>query len=735
MTTGGLPSNRRYKYVYFWVDHHSQFVYTTMHETKKAGELLRSKQEFEEYAAKFGVNIRNIRADNGVYAAKIIQDSCLKKQQNLTFCAVGAHWQNGIAERFIGSIVQRARTILLHAMAKRPSVITEKMWPFALRHMIAFHNASIRRDKNAIPYQLFTGQDAPWTLKDFRVFGPPAYVLHKRLQDGDHFSKWKARSWQGAYVRPSTCHASNVPLIYNPATTHVFPQFHVVHDEAFTSLTHLATDTMNELRDKLYKKTLWSHPSKHPDSTESYHFDSFWDDPPLSPKPEGRGRKRSHSTPVQLPSLHTDPHLPTQNITRSIRPTSPRHPEPEGVTTRSIQTVLPSSDLNPAVSAAGAFIDSPTRPITGTSTTKGTVPVSEGVSPHIEPNAVSAQHRSLDNNDSAVSVDNSAKFRAQYAIYHGTTDFRIYKQQRGINGNIYVACPNNQHSLMHSAAPDMDQKLPHVFSTFIDLPVLYTEASIQSFLAMNNKEDTLTQSQMLRSADSQDFIAAQIPEIRGLEKMQVFQYKNISELPPRAKLLSSIWSYRRKRRPNGELVKHKARICVDGSQQQYGHDYWETYAPVVSWSTVRLVLLLSTILNLKSRQVDYTQAFPQAELTDPVFMRLPQGWYLATDGTLQPHEDPKYNDTSHFIQLKRILYGCKQAARNWFQYLNQGLLGEGFIQSKIDPCLYLRSDCIMVVYNDDCLIFSRDDSIIDDLVNNLSKTFLLEDQGTVHKTI
>jgi hypothetical protein len=70
------------------------------------------------------------------------------------------------------------------------------------------------------------------------------------------------------------------------------------------------------------------------------------------------------------------------------------------------------------------------------------------------------------------------------------------------------------------------------------------------------------------------------------------------------------------------------RLCVDGSQQQHERDFWETYAPVVSWSTVHLVLLLSSILNPKSRQVDYTQAFPQAELSDPVFMRMPQGWYL-----------------------------------------------------------------------------------------------------------
>jgi hypothetical protein len=40
---------------------------------------------------------------------------------------------------------------------------------------------------------------------------------------------------------------------------------------------------------------------------------------------------------------------------------------------------------------------------------------------------------------------------------------------------------------------------------------------------MNNQEDTLTQSQMLWTSDHNHFIVAPIPEIRGLEKMGVFQ--------------------------------------------------------------------------------------------------------------------------------------------------------------------------------------------------------------------
>jgi len=171
---------------------------------------------------------------------------------------------------------------------------------------------------------------------------------------------------------------------------------------------------------------------------------------------------------------------------------------------------------------------------------------------------------------------------------------------------------------------------------------------------------------------------------------------------------------------------------VDGSQQLYGRDYWETYAPVVSWSTVRLLLLLTTILNLKSRQIDYTQAFPQALLEDPVYMRMPQGWHADSQGNIVQHPDPKFNDTKHYIRLKRNLYGCRQAARNWFSYLTKGLIANGFRQSAHEPCLYLRNDCIMMVYTDDCLIFARDDSTIDTLIKSLNETYLLEDQGTVN---
>jgi hypothetical protein len=158
MTTGGLPTSKHFKYCSFWVDHFSRFIYVTFYDSKKAEELAQSKLEFEDFASRFQVRLKSIPADNGVYRACSFQDACQRNQQRLTFCAVGMHWQNGIAEQFIGSITQQARTILLHAMARWPQVVFEDMWPFAIPHAVTLHNCSVHKDKPSSPFELFTGQ-------------------------------------------------------------------------------------------------------------------------------------------------------------------------------------------------------------------------------------------------------------------------------------------------------------------------------------------------------------------------------------------------------------------------------------------------------------------------------------------------------------------------------------------------------------------------------------------------
>ena len=54
------------------------------------------------------------------------------------------------------------------------------------------------------------------------------------------------------------------------------------------------------------------------------------------------------------------------------------------------------------------------------------------------------------------------------------------------------------------------------------------------------------------------------------------------------------------------MRKLKARLCAGGHRQIEGVDYFETYAPVVNWNTVHLLLIIAAQMELATRQVDAT---------------------------------------------------------------------------------------------------------------------------------
>ena len=64
-----------------------------------------------------------------------------------------------------------------------------------------------------------------------------------------------------------------------------------------------------------------------------------------------------------------------------------------------------------------------------------------------------------------------------------------------------------------------------------------------------------------------------------------------------------------KRDPAGEIKKHKARFCVRGDKQIEGVDYVDSYAPVVSWSTVRIMFSLTMKQGWATRQVAFSSLF------------------------------------------------------------------------------------------------------------------------------
>ena len=102
-----------------------------------------------------------------------------------------------------------------------------------------------------------------------------------------------------------------------------------------------------------------------------------------------------------------------------------------------------------------------------------------------------------------------------------------------------------------------------------------------------------------------------------------------NQVSPGTRTVMSIWSFKRKRFLNGTLNKHKARICVDRGMQTWGLNYWETYAPVVKWASVRLLMTIAKIHDLPSKGIDFVLAFTQTDLEVSVYMEIPMVVYLS----------------------------------------------------------------------------------------------------------
>ena len=125
------------------------------------------------------------------------------------------------------------------------------------------------------------------------------------------------------------------------------------------------------------------------------------------------------------------------------------------------------------------------------------------------------------------------------------------------------------------------------------------------------------------------------------------------------------------------ITKHKARLVAKGCSQIPGIDFVETFAPVMRLETFRLLIALTTKLELVIHVVDVVGAYLNGTLDEVIFM-------------MQP---PEYdNGTGRVWQLLWSLYRLKQAGWAWNKELNQTFLKMGFTRLFSDQCVYRSAD-------------------------------------------
>ncbi|GJY73247.1 ribonuclease H-like domain-containing protein [Tanacetum coccineum] len=173
--------------------------------------------------------------------------------------------------------------------------------------------------------------------------------------------------------------------------------------------------------------------------------------------------------------------------------------------------------------------------------------------------------------------------------------------------------------------------------------------------------------------------------------------------PSDVNLVRSMWLFKHKFHADGTLSHYKARLVANGSNQQHGVDFDETFSPVVKPATIRTVLSLAVSRQWPIHQLDVKNAFLNGDLSETVYMHQPPGFV-----------DSRY--PNHVCLLQRSLYGLKQAPHAWFQRF------AGSSGCLIPPLIYV----------DDIILTTSSPVLLQQIVDSLHKEFDMTDLGALN---
>ena len=702
-----------------FVDHATQYVSIHNQVSLKVGETLRSKHAFERTLKAFGHTVQSYRADNVPFNSDGFRHDIEVQDQTIDFSGVGAHHQNGVSERTIQTVTMWARALLLHALIHWPDQANLRLWPFALQHAAYLYNHMPNQRSLLSPMELLSGcKDDHTRLQRSHVWGCPVYVLDPKLQDGKKLPKWNPRARRGQYLGQSPEHSSTIGDVLNLRTGWVSPQYHVVYDDQFTTVPNAESGGLLDLpsfSEHSWTQIVTAGLERHIDSIEfdgsgcrrlpELHND-WLTDLEIRLREHQRYDRRQRHERRQLRHPHPPPQAPRGGLPAEI-PNTPNQQEPIDVAEAApnipdeddfVAGDIPGSDEEnndelslPDIPVANDEVDILPPPL---AVDQPAVRPIDALEPPLGRGARRPKPNPRFFDDSTwINYNGKSKFHLE----------QLNKQRLNmLNWARMISTLESTEFKKMWKTSDID---PDGECHWMHPMILAAKA---------NSEDNPTWDQAMSGPLADGYWKAAQTEIETLERKHAW---DVVDRTPDMNVLPSTWAFKCKRFPNGDVRKLKGRLCVRGDKQVQDVDFFETFAPVVSWNTVRLMLIMSLIMGLATKQVDYTAAFVQAPIDEDVFVEMPRGFS-------QPRK---------VLKLKRSLYGLKQSPRNFFQFLKGNLERIGFRNNQdIDPCLFISDKCIVLVYVDDTLFYAPRQEYIDEAIEKLRGTGMeLEPEDSV----
>lgn len=685
-TKGKERDSQQYVGGTIFVDHASGLIFTSHQPTLGSSDTIRSVAKLEQFFSEHDVKLKRFHTDNGVFTTNEFKQHLTDNEYQLTLSGVGAHHQNGIAERAIQTVVWKARTMMIHLQIHWPEHFQANLWTFALNYATWLHNHTPTHDLGFAPIELFSGTRLHChDLRRTRVFGCPTYVLDPRLQDGFKIPKWEPRARLGQFLGFSSSHSTTIGLIRNLRTGFISPQYHTVFDEKFLSVS-----------------------SARPSILESQEF---WSDLFLNHRDHYLEDNTDLST---IPTLHPD--WLTIDEINAMAPSAPPIAQIQPVPIP--QPVLVNAEPNEQIEEVFNDPIVPRQLFPTDDDVEDNVNQQETDNVPTNPN----ENQNKPNDRPRRERNKNPKYFSDQWINVGscfrnrsTVPSLLLSEPAAFLIKLeldkyYIPIEEKYTSLLHRIDPYTDEDV---------------HGEMGFFTQMNNSDfPTLREILNMQDKDEQElWYQAMDDELNALfDKNTFIKVDRSVATSKNAEIVGTTWVFRRKRKPDGTVTKLKARLVVRGDQQKtVGRTVDETYAPVVEWSTVRLLLTLAVTRNLCTTQIDFKNAFVQSTLPEPIYVELPPGGY-------GNHPENK----GQVLEVHKSLYGDRRAPKLWYIHLRTKLEEIGFNVDKNDACLFVKPGCIFVTYVDDGIFIAEDQSVIDQVLKDLDTQGLdFEEMGSL----
>ena len=129
---------------------------------------------------------------------------------------------------------------------------------------------------------------------------------------------------------------------------------------------------------------------------------------------------------------------------------------------------------------------------------------------------------------------------------------------------------------------------------------------------------------------------------------------------------------------DGSIDKFKVRLVAKGFKQKADLDFFDTFSPVTRITSIRLLIAIVAIFDLKIHQMDVKTAFLNEDLEEEIYMDQPEGF-------VEPGQESKV------CKLTKSLNGLKQAPKQWHEKFDSCMIKNGYKSNECDKCIYYKS--------------------------------------------